>query len=265
MRINASQFGTPEDQVAEASAIVVLRPASSTTPAVPILQTPVVGIVKPAVAFSPVFRDGTAPQFTRQNLACLDGGTFAFKLRFAELALCALKTVDEERNRTGVAPESEIRLAKGEVIGRPVHICGTRLMVRFCIPSGVRVLVTPCDVDGWALDGAHGSPRAILVRSNATGEGEDFVQESISVELPIFGGTCQAVWEWVAPRTVPPAKRAVEFGVFLQVAGGPVGIGKASVNGCLAPISSAMGASFTAPLPRFVDNAAKRIAFEVVS
>ncbi len=152
---------------------------------------------------------------------------------------------------------------------------GTRLMSRFNnIPAGVRLFVTTTPLGPGGASTT--SLAANLISADANGAGSQTAVGPSAIgtcaasgatqfiaELPIVSGTAQAVWE--VTSSSPTALEKVSFGVVAAYISAPPspGVGTATVNGRLGPVSTIATASATAPAPRFATSNTNIPAFAI--
>lgn len=168
----------------------------------------------------------------------------------------AFTTIAEERAGTGD--------------GNAVPVTGMRFLARFFnVPEGVSVFVTAREVEAGTTGYSRAKPKALWVSgSNTLGEGGMIRQPNeapgevarLRDGVPIYpvsisGGFGLAVWEWVSddPKS-PKLLEQVSFGIVLAAdPAQPPNVGSAQVSGSLAPASTVLTASRSAPVPRFID------------
>ena len=137
---------------------------------------------------------------------------------------------------------------------------GTRLMLRINnVGTGVRLAV-PRQITQGTLS------LQLLQGVDFSGGGKSTpVTGSGLAELPGSFGAFQAVYEVVASDNtlIEVVDVPVTVGFTADPAKNLPGIGVATVNASLAPLSTTFTASTSAPLPRFLDDSSARIAFLV--
>lgn len=254
--VNCSQLGVASGGVGAVALVIIAKPRSSETPPLEMdYAAPNVILARNSISFyiSNQLENERAVTFPRNEginsgiateQIVQGSAATTLQLTFEELNYCVFRTVAEER------AESEYELPSGEV-------CGTRLMVRFSqVSSGVRLFAGTSGV----VDQLYG-PQAVMVSSDFNGTGGNAVGGHDFVEIPIYEGTGQAVWEWIGANPSPYQLRTLRIPIVLQALPGQAIVGKALTNGNLCPISTVSGASPSAPIPRFVDTSANRVLF----
>jgi hypothetical protein len=131
---------------------------------------------------------------------------------------------------------------------------GTRLMARFNnIPAGVQLFVAESIQNG-----------ALQIRMTANPDGPFALPPADGLpglqEVPIIGGTGQAVWEIVNSDTnsLESIDIPVYFAWVANTASNLPSLGTSTVNGSLAPLSTASSSPAAAPIPRFADSGVNR-------
>lgn len=143
---------------------------------------------------------------------------------------------------------------------------GTRLMATFTnVPAGADVFVTKTNIGtspfvASLVTGADANGASGTVTVTST-------QDPTLVKITPTGTTATATWEIVNVTGTPASLDTVAFGVFLNftAATGVPGLGQMKVAGTLAPLSTVVGPSDTAPVPRFSMNATPQNVFNVVA
>jgi hypothetical protein len=167
---------------------------------------------------------------------------------------------------TAPSPDNTSRVAgqSSRTLGLADH--GTRLIARFNnVQNGVQIWVT--SIAPVLSINAPGTPRtgtATLTTSDANGAGGFGLAAGEAadpfVQVPIVGGTGQAVWEIINADTTALERVEIEV-VFVWTANTTnnlPALGTSTVNGNLAPLSTTATASSSASIPRFVDSATPR-------
>jgi hypothetical protein len=165
----------------------------------------------------------------------------------------------------GTSPDNTSLVAgqTGGTLGLADH--GTRLIARFNnIQNGIQLWVEAvAPVQSVNTSGNPRTGTATLTTTNPNGDGA-FVAANptggIYYQVPIIGGTGQAVWEIVNADTTALERVQIRV-VFAWVANTTnnlPSLGTSTVNGNLAPLSTVASASTSAAIPRFVDGAVNR-------
>jgi len=152
---------------------------------------------------------------------------------------------------------------------------GTRLRASFNnVPAGLRLFVTLTNLS------PSSSKKAVLVNVAADGSGGYVPVPKLTVtgsadpyfptydiaEVPVFGGTGNAAWEMTLANAL--TIDTLDFGVVVAYAANTSnslpGLGTATVNGMLAPVSTITTSSGVAPVPRFADTSSAKTAFKII-
>ncbi len=275
LRANASQLGASTTLVP--SQIVAF--ISSSNPATLPLTNPqqTVGFIQPGLLFDVRNADnslnfGSFQQCTSQTPTI--SGPANFQLRFREAFANAFKVRDISGGPTpgsqavpGQVYNTETGLynpALATPQGTPgLANHGTRLRASFNnVPAGVRLfagtnsLLGSTSIRATLTESEYGAFSAVPATPGApTGFSE----------VPIINGTGLAVWEIVSAN--PTAVEEVNFGLLFSwvanTASNLPSLGTATVNGSLAPLSTAAPTSAIAPIPRFADVSTSRAMFSI--
>jgi hypothetical protein len=154
----------------------------------------------------------------------------------------------------------------GGVAGLADH--GTRLIARFAnIQNGIQlwVEVSPAVVTIQSGGGSTRTGTARLINTDPNGAGpfSPVTGTGLGVtyyQVPIIGGTGQAVWEIVNADTTTNERvePKVVFAYLANTSNNLPSLGTSTANGNLAPLSTVATASSSAAIPRFVDGAVNR-------
>lgn len=131
---------------------------------------------------------------------------------------------------------------------------GTRLIARFLnVPANVSISVPTTYTPNAAGD------TVVLVTASTNGSTAD-----TSGVVALTGGAGAAVWEVTASN--PGAISSIVIPVTVAYSANPLpGLGTATVTGNYAPTTTIYTASYSAPVPRFVDNATSATTFTINS
>ena len=144
---------------------------------------------------------------------------------------------------------------------------GTRLIARFSnVPANVAIAVPAGDV--YVYSGtqsftapAPGIPYDQYKLITASTDGSTVASDG---KVALTGGAGAAVWEVMA--SVPGNIGSVTVPVSVTYAASPqAGLGTATVTGNYAPTTTVFTASYSAPVPRFVDNPQSATTFTINS
>lgn len=220
----------------------------------------------------------SGPFGAQMGLRFREGFQTAFKQRIAP---------GQEASLPGVVYNTEsgfVRSAAGTftTLGNVgVADTGTKVAARFTnIPAGTRIFVSVSSVIGNADVGSTGAT-ATLVSSDASGGGTATpiggttnlsctgLATTAAAEVPVTSGSGVAVWEVTGSN--PSAIDTLFFYAAVAFAANTPnnlpGLGQSSVTGSFAPFyaanSTANAASSSLPIPRFIDNATPRAAFNI--
>jgi hypothetical protein len=143
--------------------------------------------------------------------------------------------------------------------------CGTQLVAVFAnVPSGLRLLVSPTEVRASSGLGARLLQGSSILRPE-TDESQDSFEVARAVEVQLNMGTGMIAWEVVARDTPDPG--FLDFAVYVVYSAQPdlglPGLGTATVNGFLGPISTVTTAGAGPPVPRFADTSRGRHLFRI--
>jgi hypothetical protein len=131
---------------------------------------------------------------------------------------------------------------------------GTRLIARFSnVPANVTVSVPTANITNSAGD------TVTLIYATTNGSTVDS-----SGVVALTGGAGAAVWEVIASN--PGAISSITIPVSVKYVANPLpGLGTATVTGNYAPTTTVFTASYSAPVPRFVDNPQSATTFTINS
>lgn len=186
-------------------------------------------------------------------------GSKIFTIKFAEMFGTAFR---HQMQVTGVSQDIPGKIYNTESMfygpalpsAAGVATQGTRLIARFSnVPANVTLSVP---ITGTSSDG---NDLAVLVAAPTNGSTAD----STGV-VALTGGAGAAVWE--ITRGIPGAISTMPFDVTVSYKANPLpGLGTATVTGNYAPTTTVFTASYTEPVPRFVDNPQSAVTFTINS
>ncbi|MBI4877690.1 MAG: hypothetical protein HY822_23915 [Acidobacteria bacterium] len=152
---------------------------------------------------------------------------------------------------------------------------GTRLRAVFnSVPAGTRLFATLTNRDpsssktgilvNVAADGSGGYVPVPKLTTTSSSDA-NFVSYDIA-EIPVFGGTGSVVWEVTKANAL--SIDSWDFGIVLaykaDTSNSLPGLGTATVNGMLAPVSTITTSSGVAPVPRFADTSSSKTVFKII-
>jgi hypothetical protein len=256
VRVNASEKGLGGLIPQQLTMYITVSPSTALPINTPVVQ---VGYVQKSLEFSV---DDTA-----DYLQC-EAPSGYLDISFSELFSSAFKkknwqttptcpTCEEYQDVPGFNYNSESGLWNGDLgagtLGKATQ--GTQLKAVFKdIPADAAIYVSRRNTNGWDENAATlVSGGAPLAWGSAGGE----------EELSISGGVATAVWEVIGDNQ--SATDDVTFSVRVEYDAGDPELGDATVAGSYAPTSTVLGASSSAPVPRFVDDADDNPLFSIIS
>ncbi len=134
---------------------------------------------------------------------------------------------------------------------------GTQLIARFSnVPANIAISVPTANQTSSA---SNPTDTAVLITNGASGSttGTDGV-------VALTGGAGAAVWEVIGSN--PGAISSFTIPVYVTYKASPLpGLGTATVTGNYAPTTTVTTASYSAPVPRFVDNPQSATTFTISS
>jgi hypothetical protein len=153
---------------------------------------------------------------------------------------------------------------------------GTQFLLRVSnVPEGVELFCTLGDVQRAnyldKVSPTAGRAKLVSVDDRASG-GEVTAPIALTregfplVHVPVRNGSAYALWEWVAQssESTHVSGSVISFGIAVAAVAGKARTGTAAITGCLAPLSTVLTASQTAPIPRFILYSNPSDAFIVV-
>jgi hypothetical protein len=154
----------------------------------------------------------------------------------------------------------------GGVVGLADH--GTRLIARLSnVQNGIQLWVEVAPAINTTQTGGGGTRTgtARLINTDPNGAGPFSPVTGTGLggvyyQVPIIGGTGQAVWEIVNAdtTTIERVDIKVVFAWIANTTNNLPSLGTSTANGNLAPLSTVATASSSAAIPRFVDGAVNR-------
>jgi hypothetical protein len=175
-------------------------------------------------------------------------------------------TPDATRWPATAANSTLVAGTAGGVAGLADH--GTRLIARFNnVQNGIQLWVEVTGqvntIQSGGGDTRTGTVRLINTDPNGAGPFSPVTGTGIGTtyyQVPIIGGTGQAVWEVVNADTTTNERVDIRvvFAWIANTTNNLPSLGTSTANGNLAPLSTVATASSSAAIPRFVDGAVNR-------
>jgi uncharacterized protein (TIGR03437 family) len=271
VRANASQLGFSPTLVPSQLVAFLNTSGQTSLPISNPQQT--VGFVQRGLLFDVQSIQGTPVGGTsfQQCVAAnpnLDSGATpsgGFRLRFIEGFASSFKprnpsgspTINSPQNVPGQVYNAETAFYNpsfGADQGLADH--GTRLIARFNnVPAGVRLYATNAN-------DPSSTPVTVRLTNNASGPFAPVAPLSQGLfEVPLVGGTGQAVWEVINSSSNQIDE--VNVRVYTSYQANQPGLGTATVNMSFAPISTVSTLGATPPMPRFADASTVNTAFSI--